>query len=181
MANDNFHIDGRIAKSKDIQRSYQFELLVPNIGELTQNDFTFRCRSASIPGRGNEVISSFFLGQERFYPGKPTWGGNNLAVEIEEYDDQRGIQALNSWNQLMFDADMTSDGAGFASQSTRVGLTRDVTLLMYKYNGEKLPKKVVFYNAWLESISDTALNYNASESVKYTATLRWDYFLLKDS
>ena len=91
----NFHIDRRIAKDKDIQRAYQFELLVPNIGRLTQEDFTFRVRSATIPGRGNDVIVSTFLGQDRHYPGRPTWGGNQLTVEIEEYEDQKGMIAIN--------------------------------------------------------------------------------------
>jgi len=178
---DTFHIDRRIAKDKDIQRVYQFELLIPNIGDLLQDDFTFRCRTASIPGRGNEVISSFFLGQERFYPGRPQWGGNQLTVEVEEYEDQRGLQAVNSWNQFMFDADPQGINPGAALAPNRAALTRDISLFMYKYNGEKLPKKVIFYNTWLETVGDVALSYNTSESVKYSLQFRWDYWLIKDS
>lgn len=178
---DTFHIDRRISKDKDIQRAYQFELLIPNIGELFQDDFTFRCRSASIPGRGNDVISSFFMGQERFYPGRPTWGGNQLSVEVEEYQDQGGLIALNSWHQKMFDADPNGQNPGVANTNNRNGLTRDITLFMYKYNGEKLPKKIIFYNSWLETVADVALNYQQNESVKYTPQFRWDYWLLKDS
>ena len=178
---DTFHIDRRIAKDKDIQRSYQFELLIPNIGDLLQDDFTFRCRSASIPGRGNDPIESYFLGQTRFYPGKPSWGGNTLAVEVEEYEDQRGLQAINSWNQVMFDANPQGINPGAALAENRAQLTRDVTLFMYKYNGDKLPKKIVFYNTWLETVGDVGLNYNDNNSVKYNVTFRWDYWLIKNS
>ena len=178
---DNFHIDRRIAKDKDIQRAYQFELLIPNIGDLLQDDFTFRCRSASIPGRGNEPITSTFLGQERFYPGKPTWGGNQLAVEVEEYEDQAGLKAINSWSNKMFDANPQSKSNGVSQSNSRANLTRDITLQMYKYNGDKMPKKIVFYSAWLENVGDVSLNYTTNDSVKYAVNFKWDYWLIKDS
>ena len=178
---DNFHIDRRIAKDKDIQRAYQFELQIPNIGELLQEDFAFRVRSATIPGRGNDVIVSTFLGQDRHYPGRPNWGGNQLTVEVEEYEDQVGLTAINSWNQRKFDANPQSSTNGIAQVRSRENLTRDVTLLMYKYNGDKMPKKCVFYNTFVETVGEVSLNYTANDSVKYSVQFRWDYWLVKDS
>ena len=81
----------------------------------------------------------------------------------------------------MFNANPTDDDSGFADSSTRVGLCRDVTLLMYKYNGDKMPKKCVFYSTWLETVSEVAVNYTDSNSIKYSAQFKWDYWLLKDS
>ena len=177
----NFHIDRRIAKDKDIQRAYQFELLIPNIGRLTQEDFTFRVRSAVIPGRGNDAIVSTFLGQDRHYPGRPTWGGNQLTVEIEEYEDQKGMIAINDWNQRKFDANPKSPDNGAAQVESRANLCRDVSLVMYKYNGEKMPKKCVFYNTWVETIGEASLNYTSNDSVKFSVQFKWDYWLIKNS
>ena len=178
---EGFHIDRRISRDKDVQRAYQFELLVPDVGDLYTPDFTFRVRSAVIPGRGNDVITSTFMGQDRHYPGRPNWGGNQLTVEIEEYEDQNGLAAIQSWNQLKFDADPKNESGGFAQTGKRALYTKDIELIMYKYNGEKMPQKCVFYNSWVETIGEASLNYTSNESVKYSVQFRWDYWLPKPS
>lgn len=183
----NFHIDKRIAANKDIQRAYQFELVVPDIKDVISSDFTIQVRSASIPGRGNEAIASTFFGQEKFYPGKPTWGGNQLTVEVEEYDDQAGLKALNSWSELMFSAKFTDENNGGVAKLPRTtkgsgfNLCRDIKLKMYKYDGTLMPKQCTFKNAWPETVSETALAYTSNDSVKYSVQFRWDYWLLEDA
>jgi hypothetical protein len=180
MAENSFHIDGRISKDKDIQRAYQFELEIDSLGDLKQ-DFTYRCRSATIPGRGNDPIVSTFMGQDRYYPGRPTWGGNTLSVEIEEYDDQVGLKALQSWHEKMFISDPKDDNGGVAMAAKRKGYTRDIKLKMYKYNGEPMDKCIVFYSCFLETVGEVSLNYTSNDSVKYTAGFKWDYWLLTDN
>jgi hypothetical protein len=186
----DFHIDKRIAKNKDIQRAYQFELIIPSVTgtDLISDNFAIQVRSASIPGRGNEPITSTFFGQEKFYPGKPTWGGNQLTVEVEEYDDQSGLKALNSWSELMFNSDFTDTGAGGGgvaklprASGNTLNLCKDITLKMYKYDGTPMPKKCLFKQAWPETVSETALAYTSNDSVKYSVQFRWDYWLLQDN
>lgn len=173
----NFTIDGRMKNLPDIQRQYNFELLVPNIGDFDQDDMILRVRTATIPSRAVEVIESNFMGMKQFFPGKALFT-NTLVVQYEEFEDQKVTTQLYDWQQKLFDVDPDSRTAGSGQESGKRNVTRDISLVMYGYNGKKLKKKIVFYNAFVENVGDSALGYANNESVKYDVTFRFDYWKL---
>lgn len=176
----NFSIDGRMKDLPDIQRQYNFELLIPQIGDWNQDDMIVRCKTAAIPSRGNTPIESIFMGMKQFYPGQPLFT-NTLAVEIEEHEDQKALIALHSWNEQIFDTNPKSATAGQAQQSGKKDISGDIKLVMYGFGGDPLPKAIVFKNAFLENVDDSTLGFANNESVKFTATFRFDYWLLQDN
>lgn len=176
----NFSIDGRMKNLPDIQRAFMFELFIPDIGEWSQDSMIVRCKTAVIPSRGNQPIESMFMGMKQHFPGQPLFG-HTLTVEIEEHEDQKALKALTDWSQEIFDVNPQSPTAGQSKGATDNDVSRDITLKMYRYNGQVLEKSVKMYNAFLENVDDATLGYANNESVKFNATFRFDYWLLQDN
>ena len=75
----NFTIENRMKKLPDIQRTWMWELLIPAIANVTGgimgdvDDLIIRVRSAVIPGRQIESMTSEFMGMKQYFPGKTTF------------------------------------------------------------------------------------------------------------
>ena len=174
----NFTIAGRLKNLPDIQRTYMWELFIPSIAELDQDDMVLRVRNVVIPGRTIQPIESYFLGSKQFHPGKSEYVGT-FPVQIEEMEDGKAHQALHSWQQLIWDADPNSSTAGQSKVNGKRDYTRDIVLKMYKNNGTKMDKDIVFYNSWVQNVGDATLDYTASESLKFECTFQYDYWLTR--
>lgn len=168
----DFTSHGRLGNLEDIQKTYMWELFIPDIAELNQDDMVLRVRNVVIPGRTITPIESFFMGTKQFFPGKTEYTGN-LPVQFEEFEDAKVHTALDSWMQLMFDHGR-SDLAGNAGGDKKV-ITKTITLRMYKGTGEIL-KEIEFFHAWPQSVADATLDYTASDSVKYDAIFQFDFW-----
>jgi hypothetical protein len=173
-----FAIDSRMKDLPDPQTQYMWELLIPNIGDLVQDDILLRLQTAVIPSRGNQPMESMFMGMKQHFSGQPLFT-HTLVTELEEREDQEVFKSLNSWNQLIFDIDPNSNTSGQSKVTGKRDYTRDITLTMYNKGKGKLPYSVVFYNAFLENVDDSQLGYANNESVRYNATFRFDYWLPK--
>jgi hypothetical protein len=179
----NFSIDGRLKNAPDVQRTFLFELVIPaNFGGKDYDkDLIYRVKTAVIPSRAVEVIESNYMGMKQYFPGRSLFN-HNLSVNIEEHEDQGATKFLYDWQQQIFDVNPTSPTAGQSKSTDKKSnqYAKDISLYMYKYNGEKLGKKIMFYNSFVESVADYPLSYT-SDSVKYDVTFRFDYWLLKDA
>lgn len=174
---DNFTIDGRLKNLPDIQRQYNFELIIPKIGSIDTDGLILRVRTASIPARGNTPIESVFMGMKQYFPGQPTFG-SELAVQFEEFEDQLVLQKLYDWSNLIFDINTVATTGGKGGKPRKGEVTADIILKMYTYNGTALPKYITFHNAFIKDIANSALGYAANESVKIDATFQFDYWTL---
>jgi len=183
----NFHIDNRMANLPDPQKTYCWELKIPNLNGIVTSikdteDLTVRCRSVSIPSRGNETIESTFFGWKQKFASKPTFG-QTLSAVFEEFEDQLMSKALYEWNNKIFDTDKNSPSAG-GSKATRkrnvagLGYATDIYLYLYAFNKTKLEKSFRLYNAFPQDISDVSLDYGGSDSIKYNVTFSYDYWNL---
>jgi hypothetical protein len=177
-----FTIEGRMKQLPDIQRNFLFEVVVPGITDVTtainQEDLIIRVRSAVIPQRGNEPIESNFMGMKQFFPGKPTFS-NSLNIVCEETEDQKITKALYDWQQKIFDINPSSPTAGSSQVPVKRRACKDIFLLMYKYNGTELEKKVRFVNAFPETVDDVSLGFAENAAVQYSVTFRFDYWVLE--
>lgn len=172
----NFTAAGRLKNLPDIQKTYLFELYIPSIAELEQDDFVLKVRNVVIPGRTIQPIESFFLGTKQFFPGRTEYA-SVFPCQVEEFEDQKVFKALNSWQQSIFDYDSNSVTAGQSKVTGKNDYTRDIVLKMYKNNGQKMEKDIVFYNSWPQNVADATLDYTASDSVKFEVSFQYDYFL----
>ena len=174
----SFSIDNRMSDLPDIQRQYLYELEIPALDGITQDDMILRVRSAVIPQRGIEVIESNFMGMKQFFPGKPTFS-HTLTVDFEEFEDQKVLQYFYAWFEKMNVLDPNNDQSGVAKKSEdKKSISEDITLKMYSFDGTKLEKKIKFVKAYPETFADSTLGYANNDSVKMNVTFRFDYWLL---
>jgi len=179
----NFTIEGRAKAIGDIQRAWMFELSIPNIGNILSdyNDeepLIIHSRTAVLPGRTNEPIESYFMGTKQWFPGKETFT-HTFETTYEESEDQFVTKWLYAWKERIFTVDPDGDPAG-ASQAPakRQGMTTDIFLKMYKYDGSLLPQAIRFFNAWPAVVADVTLDYTGNESIKYSVTFQYDLWTL---
>jgi hypothetical protein len=183
MADKSFFLDSRLKAQGDIQRSYLFELLFPDISKVCTSikdpeALLVRTRTATIPSRGNETIESFFFGQKQLFPGRPVFG-NTMNITVEEASDQRILKCFHEWNSKICDMNPDSANAGVAAVAVkRGGYSIDAFLRTYSYDGTELGKKIQFVNCWIGQIDDTQLDYSTSDSIKYNISLNFDYWKL---
>ena len=174
----SFSIDNRMSDLPDIQRQYLYELEIPAIDEITQDDMILRVRSAVIPQRAIEVIESNFMGMKQFFPGRPSFS-HTLTVDFEEFEDQKVLQYFYKWFEKMNVLDPNDNQSGVAkSGEDKKSVSQDITLKMYSFDGKSLSKKIKFIKAYPETMSDSTLGYANSDSVKMNITFRFDYWLL---
>lgn len=182
----NFHIN-RLDKLGDIQRSFLWELKIPNIGGIISTikdpeELTIRCRSVVIPSRGVETYTTNFAGMSAKYAMKPKFS-QTLPVMFEEFEDQIISKSLYEWHNKIFDTDPNSPTAGGSKAIMKrniagTGYATDIFLYQYTYNKTKLEKAYKFINAFPEDVSDVSLDYSGGDSVKFNVTFsfdRWDY------
>ena len=174
MANNT--IAGRLKNPPDVQKAYMWELFIPSIEELSQDDMVLRIRNVVIPGRSNPIIESHFMGTKQFLPGKTEYTGS-FTTNIEEFEDQFVHTALHSWMQYIFDYDPSSPTAGDQKGATKLDYARDMVLKMYKSDGTEMPNSIKFFGAWPQTVADATLDYTASDSVKFDVTWQYDYWL----
>lgn len=163
----------KIQELGDIQRTYTWELIIPvenipGVKGVNSEDLTLRCRSVSIPGRSNDVITSNFGGMEIHYPGRLKFT-QPFTITFEEYADRKIAKMIYEWQQLMFDQE-TGGGSG-------KGVKTDVTLKLKNYDGVTDVKQygsIKIQNAWPESLAEVSLNYSESSAITYSLTLRYD-------
>lgn len=185
----DFTIEGRRIKNlPDVQRTWLWEFVVSNIGDLIdigadnlEDDLIIRARSCTIPGRGIEIIPSNFMGMQQLFAGRPTFD-RAITVNFEETEDQLMSKFLYDWNQAFYDVVPGGATAGVARAETKRELTRTVYLNMYHFGGTNddiLERRVKFWNAWPSTVADVGLNYETSDSVKYDVTFSFDFWTLE--
>ena len=177
----NFTIEGRAKRLPDIQRTWMWELLIPSIADVTGGimsdveDLIIRVRSAVIPGRQIESMTSEFMGMKQYFPGKTTFA-STFTSTIEETQDQMVWKALKHWQNLIYLVDPKVPAGGASQRPTKRSIAKDIFLIEYGYNGEPLDEKVRFYNCYPEGVGDVTTSYESADQVKFEVTWRYDFW-----
>lgn len=170
-----FTAENRLGNLSDVQKTFMWELAippVPGVDGFDMEDMIVRCRNVQIPGRTIEPIISNFMGTKQNHTGLTTYTGQ-FTTQFEEYEDQKVIENINNWMELMFNYD-----EGKAEAATKKDLVAKIQLIMYTSDGTKLPKRIEFINTWPQGIADAPLDYATGDSVKYDVTWQYDYWRL---
>ena len=181
----NMKIWERAGALEDIQRTFQWELVIPDIRSLVADvdveALVIRARTSTIPGRTVEAIESYFGPTKQMFPGRITFT-NTFNVTFEETQDQLISKTLYAWQERVMSIRDGSPNAGFSEVLRKRDLCTNIELYPYNYGGDrKLEKKFVFHNAWLSGFDDISLEYATGDSVKFNATFTFDYWDLVDS
>jgi len=179
----NFTINGRAYKYPDIQRTFMWQLFIPNLSSVVASgpeNLLVRCRSISIPQRSNEAITSNFMGTRQFFPGKADPGGGTVSISFEETEDMVIQNLMYEWQQKIFNTNPDSlVTAGKSQRPLKRMYVADMFLIMYSYSGIPLRKRIKFHNAWVQQVSEVSLSYDSGEAVKYEVTFQYDYWTLE--
>ena len=177
----NFTIEGRARANKlpDIQRAWMWELFIPSIKDVTGNmdvdDLIIRVKTAVIPGRQIESMTSEFMGMKQYFPGKTTFT-STFTSSIEETQDQMVWKALKHWQNLIYLVDPVRPKGGASQRPNKRSIAKDIYLREYGYDGKPLEKKVRFYNCYPEGVGDVTISYESADQVKYEVTWRYDFW-----
>lgn len=180
----NFHIVGRTSHLGTVQKTFNWQVSIPKPNSVTGVDewtdsLLLRARSASIPGTTITAMDSQFMGMKQFFAGNAELE-HTLAIEFEEFEDQRMLKFLNAWTQSMFNTQDAQNGGG-GNYKSKNDYCVDLELTLFASDTSKLEKKIIFHNCWLQSISASELAYGDAGGVKMSTTFQWDYFTIDNS
>tara|TARA_R110001606_G_scaffold88448_6_gene199274 strand:- start:1936 stop:2484 length:549 start_codon:yes stop_codon:yes gene_type:complete len=181
MAKSNMHISRLKSIAADVQRTYNWEVIVQQpaglSGDFWEDDtITLRARSAMIPGSTTNAIESTFMGMKQFFAGNSELE-HTLNIEFEEFEDQKLGKLLNAWQRIIFDA-QTDSGSGDTVSEKAAYCSPQFKLRMLKQDGEPMDEAIIFENAWLQNFASVQVSYGDSSSVKYSCSFQWDYYKL---
>lgn len=185
----DFTLEGRAKNIPDVQRTFLWELSVPDIGSIVNNEITeeglvIRCRAAVLPERGVDIITSNFMGMEQVFAGKPTFP-HTFTTTIEETEDQKVTKSLYAWRQKIFDVEPGTVTGGVSQVPRKrnvagfAGYATDVYMIPYKYNGESLDRVFRFINCWPATVGEVSMGYADNAAVQYSVTFEYDYWVLE--
>lgn len=175
-----YHIESRLKGKPDIIRTYNWEITIPRIGEVSESlkdveELVCRARSTSIPSRGHGKIESNFGAMKQFFPGKPVFT-NTIQVTFEDTEDQILSLGLYEWANRIFDVrpNVPTGGTSLAEKKREVAL--DMILTLQDNNREALKKRYKLVNCFIENIDEVALDYADENSVKIPVTFSYDFW-----
>lgn len=177
-----FHIEDRLKNAPDIVRSYNWEVIIPDIGSVSESvkdidDLVVRARITELPSRGVEKIESNFVGMKQFFPGKPTFS-NQIPITFEEFEDQLVSKAMYEWANKIFDVRSNSPTGGVAQVDKKREIAKDIIINQFDYNGENLQRSYKLFNCFIENIEAISLDYTSNESIKIPVVFSYDFWEL---
>lgn len=182
MAKSNMHISRLKSIAADVQRTYNWEVIVQEPAGLTGSGFweddtlTLRARSATIPGSTVNTIQSDFMGMKQFFAGNSELE-HVLNIEFEEFEDQKVGKLLNAWQRIIYDAQNDNNNGETVSDKSQY-VSPEFKLRMLRQDGEPMDEAIIFENCWLQNFASVQMAYGDSSSVKYSCTFQWDYYKL---
>jgi len=150
----------------DAQRSYLFELIIPNpVGGGNEETLRLRLMSTSLPGRSfGGILIPFKQSAGVKYPGKLTYDHTWDCVFVEG-EDEKTFDALYAWFQSVIH-DRTNMG------TNDVVIKTDGILRMLGRDGA-VTRKVKMIGLYPESLGDTPISQDDEGELRYTMT--WSY------
>jgi hypothetical protein len=143
---------------------------------LVEEDLIIKCKSATIPNKAFDEISTSFFGHKKMFPSKVAYS-NSVDVEYEENERQTIKRFFDDWQWAIYNADFYSGEEVGNSSYSRDQFTTKIQLAFYGYNGIGLDKNIQFINAWPKEVKDSGVTYNGgSETVKYSVSFTYDFW-----
>lgn len=178
----SFHIESRMKNLPDILRGYNFEVIIPDIGSVSESvkdseDLVVRARISSIPSRGHEKIESNFVGMKQFFPGKPTFS-NQISITFEEFEDQLVSKCMYEWANKIFDVRADSPTGGGAQVNKKRDIAKDIIIKQFDYNTQDLERAYKLFNCFIENIEEVSLDYTSNDSIKIPVQFSFDFWEL---
>jgi hypothetical protein len=150
------------------QRAYLFELEIPSPKGLGSADlWNLRCLELEDPERAFETIHIDVKGSEGFdIPGRATVS-HSFNVTVEESEDAQTFNAINSWMDLIRDAE---SGEGVSD----LEIKSDALVIYYSTDGSTITRKQKVIGIWPKKRPMVKLQSGSSNRVQFAVEFSFD-------
>ena len=175
-----YHLEDRLKNKPDIQRSYLWELIIPDIGSVSDSvkdadELVTRVRTTNLPGRGVEVIQSDFMGMRQMFPGRVNFS-HTLQVTFEELENQIVSTVLYEWSNKIFDIRHGSPTGGVAQVSRKRDIAKDIIIRQVAYDGSYLKNAYKLVNCFIQNYDEVSLDYTQNDKIMIPVSFSFDYW-----
>lgn len=171
----------------DLAKNYLFQVIFEyESGSVLSNvigtdDFMLRAKTASLPQKDFNELTTEYMGSKIVYPGKATVAGT-LEVTFDEFQDLYISKALHRWQNLLFNQgfqnDIDATGiTGGASSNYLKDYSATVRVVLYDSAlKSKLPVEYKFYYVWPKTVSQVGLGQESSEKIQRSVTFNYSTY-----
>jgi hypothetical protein len=162
--------------SYDGARPNLFEVVltgVPAIGELSLEDFTFKCKSAQIPGSTLGVVTVPYFGREVKFVGNRTFA--DWTVTIINDEDFKVRKFFERWMNVINSHETNQRGAGFNQPNSYVG---QAIVRQYTKTGQSPTSlQYKFVDIFPTDLSAIDLDWGSNDTIEeFTVNFTYQYW-----
>ena len=166
----------RNSMSYDGARPNLFEVVltgVPAIGELSLEDFTFKCKSAQIPGSTLGVVTVPYFGREVKFVGNRTFA--DWTVTIINDEDFKVRKFFERWMNVINSHETNQRGAGFNQPNSYVG---QAIVRQYTKTGQSPTSlQYKFVDIFPTDLSAIDLDWGSNDTIEeFTVNFTYQYW-----
>ena len=166
----------RNSMTYDGARPNLFEVVltgVPAIGELSLEDFTFKCKSAQIPGSTLGVVTVPYFGREVKFVGNRTFA--DWTVTIINDEDFKVRKFFERWMNVINSHETNQRGAGFNQPNSYVG---QAIVRQYTKTGQSPTSlQYKFVDIFPTDLSAIDLDWGSNDTIEeFTVNFTYQYW-----
>jgi len=149
---------------------FEVRLIVP-VANLTVEEFTFKCKSAQIPGETIGVVTVPYFGREVKFAGTRTFAPWTVTILNDE--DFAIREALETWSNNINRHEANLRDTALA---TNVAYRTTATVTQYSKTGVPI-RTYEFVNLFPTDIAAIELSWDNSDAIQeYSVTFEYDYW-----
>ena len=166
----------RNSMAYDGARPNLFEVVltgVPAIGQLSLEDFTFKCKSAQIPGSTLGVVTVPYFGREVKFVGNRTFA--DWTVTIINDEDFKVRKFFERWMNVINSHETNTRGAGFNQPNSYVG---QAVVRQYTKTGQSPTSlQYKFVDIFPTDLSAIDLDWGSNDTIEeFTVNFTYQYW-----
>ena len=156
-------------------------LLEISFADIDSAKLNILCKTASLPQKDFNELTTEYMGSKIVYPGKATVAGT-LEVTFDEFQDLYISKALHRWQNLLFNQGFQNDIdaigiTGGASSNFLKDYSATVRVVLYDSSlKSKLPVEYKFYYVWPKTVSQVALGQEQAEKIQRSVTFNYSTY-----
>lgn len=151
-------------------------ILNPNATAAKASMFTAYARSVDFPGRENTELEDHYQGWKTIYPGKMSFGGNEVSISFAERQNGAIVRTIQAWQELINSTRPGSPRGSFQyTGDFKKDLTATLQVTMLRTDGSMGGMSGWYYKCWPKSRGALGLDMTSEDFVKPEITFAYDW------
>lgn len=153
---------------------FEVKLSFPGEGGVADEEFTFMCRSAQLPGMNMGIAQVSYFGRSIKLQGDRMYEDWNVRVYNDE--DFKVRNAFEAWQNRMGMIDWGTDAIENPAGDWQ-DMYVDITVTQMAKDGNTRLKQYTLHNAWPTNIGPIELDWASNDNVEeFSVNFSYDYF-----